>query len=65
MQSSTDWVGLAIIAVVLAALGFGARLASNGWIKSSLRWTFYVALLVVGAVLLWNLTVLFLARREG
>ena len=60
-----DWVGLAIIAVVTAALGFGARLVPNGWIKSIFQWTFWIVLLVVGAVLLWNLTALLVARREG
>jgi hypothetical protein len=65
VSSSIDWAGLAVIAGVVAALGFGARLVSDGWIKSGLRVLFLVLLVVVAAVFLWNLTVSLLAGREG
>jgi hypothetical protein len=41
LSSSIDWVGLAVIAGVVTALGLGARLVSDGWIKSGLPVLFH------------------------
>jgi len=61
MFSRIDWYGLAIIVAAIAALGFGVQLVPDGWMKSTLRLTFFAILFVVGAVLLWN----FFATRFG
>ena len=65
MQSSINWVSVAITGVVIAALAFGARVPSDGWVKTSLRWTCIALLFLVSAMVLWNLTVVLFARREG
>ena len=55
MFSHIDWRGLAVIAAVIAGLGFAVTSIPDGWLKSTLRVAFFALVLVVGAVLLWNL----------
>ena len=54
MTSTIDWLGLAIIVVVLAAVGLGFRIASGGRMKSGLRRAYFVIVSLAFAILLWN-----------
>jgi hypothetical protein len=67
MNSSIDWLGLAVIGVLVLALVSGLRLAPTGPTKTVLRVVPVVALALFAAILVWNVSVTLLGgpRHEG
>jgi hypothetical protein len=67
MNSSIDWLGLAVIGVLVLALVSGLRLAPIGPTKTVLRVVLVVALALFAAILVWNLSVTLWGgpRHEG
>jgi hypothetical protein len=62
MNASMHWTGLAVIAVVLAAIVLGIRMAPGGWIGLAVKGVLGALAVIVIGVMVWN-TVVFLIHR--